>query len=213
MDIKILGTGCVNCQNLETVTRAALAELGLDATIDKVTDPGEIVVVGCDVDAGARHRRRGRALRTRAEPRSGAAAASPHALTDADDANPLRPATAAMRSWLTCGRRSPCLPSPMRSPRWDACSTRCSCRSGSPRRRRGWSERPRAGDLLPWRRGQPRRWVHRPRRRPRGRTGLADQRGPLLGVHSRPVAAPVRRRRRPRDAARRPRATLPITLA
>jgi small redox-active disulfide protein 2 len=43
MDIKILGTGCVNCQNLETVTRAAIAELGLDATIDKVTDPGEIV--------------------------------------------------------------------------------------------------------------------------------------------------------------------------
>ena len=43
MDIKILGTGCVNCQNLETITRAAIAELGLDATIDKVTDPGEIV--------------------------------------------------------------------------------------------------------------------------------------------------------------------------
>ena len=46
MDIKILGTGCVNCQHLETVTRAALAELGIDATIDKVTDPGEIVAWG-----------------------------------------------------------------------------------------------------------------------------------------------------------------------
>jgi small redox-active disulfide protein 2 len=46
MDIKILGTGCVNCRNLETVTRAALAELGLAATIDEVTDPGEIVAWG-----------------------------------------------------------------------------------------------------------------------------------------------------------------------
>lgn len=46
MDIKILGTGCVNCQNLERVTRAALDELGIDATLEKVTDPGEIVSWG-----------------------------------------------------------------------------------------------------------------------------------------------------------------------
>ena len=46
MDIKILGTGCVNCRNLETVTRAALAELGVAATIDDVTDPVEIVAWG-----------------------------------------------------------------------------------------------------------------------------------------------------------------------
>lgn len=46
MDIKILGTGCLNCQNLEKVTRAAVAELGLDARIEKVTDPGEIVSWG-----------------------------------------------------------------------------------------------------------------------------------------------------------------------
>lgn len=46
MDIKILGTGCTNCKNLETVTRTALTELGLDVTIDKVTDPGEIVSWG-----------------------------------------------------------------------------------------------------------------------------------------------------------------------
>ena len=39
MDIKILGTGCVNCKNLETLTRAALARLGLDAEIDKATAP------------------------------------------------------------------------------------------------------------------------------------------------------------------------------
>ena len=46
MDIKILGTGCVNCKNLETNTRAALADLGLTVEIDKVTDPGEIVSWG-----------------------------------------------------------------------------------------------------------------------------------------------------------------------
>jgi small redox-active disulfide protein 2 len=46
MDIKILGSGCVNCKNLEALTRSALDELGLDVTIDKVTDPGEIVSWG-----------------------------------------------------------------------------------------------------------------------------------------------------------------------
>lgn len=46
MDIKILGTGCVNCRNLETNTRTALDALGLTVEIDKVTDPGEIVSWG-----------------------------------------------------------------------------------------------------------------------------------------------------------------------
>jgi small redox-active disulfide protein 2 len=46
MDLKILGTGCVNCRNLEALTRAALDELGLEVEIDKVTDPGEIVAWG-----------------------------------------------------------------------------------------------------------------------------------------------------------------------
>jgi small redox-active disulfide protein 2 len=46
MDIKILGTGCVNCKNLETLTRSALDELGLEVEIDKVTDPSEIVSWG-----------------------------------------------------------------------------------------------------------------------------------------------------------------------
>jgi small redox-active disulfide protein 2 len=36
--IKVLGPGCTNCKNLERVTRQVVAELGLDATIEKVTD-------------------------------------------------------------------------------------------------------------------------------------------------------------------------------
>lgn len=46
MDIKILGSGCVSCRNLEALTRKALDELGLVVEIDKVTDPGEIVAWG-----------------------------------------------------------------------------------------------------------------------------------------------------------------------
>ncbi len=46
MDIKILGTGCAKCQKLEQLTRDAVVSLGLDATIDKVTDPGEIAAWG-----------------------------------------------------------------------------------------------------------------------------------------------------------------------
>ena len=38
MNIKILGSGCANCVNLERVTREAMAELGADATFEKVTD-------------------------------------------------------------------------------------------------------------------------------------------------------------------------------
>ncbi|MDH4137826.1 MAG: thioredoxin family protein, partial [Anaerolineae bacterium] len=37
MEIKILGTGCPNCKRLEKNARAALAGLGVDATVTKVT--------------------------------------------------------------------------------------------------------------------------------------------------------------------------------
>jgi small redox-active disulfide protein 2 len=46
VDIKILGSGCANCANLEANTNAALAELGLDAAIDHVRDPGQIASYG-----------------------------------------------------------------------------------------------------------------------------------------------------------------------
>lgn len=38
MEIKILGPGCSKCKTLEKVTREAVAESGITATIDKVED-------------------------------------------------------------------------------------------------------------------------------------------------------------------------------
>lgn len=38
MEIKILGTGCPKCKTLERVTRQAVDELGIEATIEKVED-------------------------------------------------------------------------------------------------------------------------------------------------------------------------------
>ena len=43
MNIKILGTGCSKCQHLETVTREAVKELGIDAEIEKVKDIAKIM--------------------------------------------------------------------------------------------------------------------------------------------------------------------------
>ena len=46
MIVKVLGPGCNNCVNLERVTRQVVAELGLDAEIEKVTDYPTIVGYG-----------------------------------------------------------------------------------------------------------------------------------------------------------------------
>jgi small redox-active disulfide protein 2 len=46
MDIKILGSGCAKCQQLEANTTTALSELGLQATIEKITDPADIASWG-----------------------------------------------------------------------------------------------------------------------------------------------------------------------
>ena len=46
MIIKVLGSGCTNCQNLEKATREALAGLGLEASIEHVTDPADIASYG-----------------------------------------------------------------------------------------------------------------------------------------------------------------------
>jgi small redox-active disulfide protein 2 len=46
MHVKILGPGCRNCRNLEKHTREALDALALDATVEKVTDYGQIAGYG-----------------------------------------------------------------------------------------------------------------------------------------------------------------------
>ena len=44
--VKVLGSGCAKCNALEEATRAALAELGMDTTIDHVTDFTQIAAYG-----------------------------------------------------------------------------------------------------------------------------------------------------------------------
>ena len=46
MIIKILGSGCANCRRLEANAKDALATLGVDATIEKVTDVADIASYG-----------------------------------------------------------------------------------------------------------------------------------------------------------------------
>ena len=46
MIIKILGSGCKNCTKLEEVTRKAMEDLGIEATIEKVTDFKDIASYG-----------------------------------------------------------------------------------------------------------------------------------------------------------------------
>ncbi|MBL7903581.1 MAG: TM0996/MTH895 family glutaredoxin-like protein [Bacteroidales bacterium] len=46
MEIKILGTGCTNCTNLEKSVREAVAELNLDASVVKEEDIVKIMNYG-----------------------------------------------------------------------------------------------------------------------------------------------------------------------
>jgi len=43
MEIKVLGTGCAKCKSLEKITRKAVEELNLDATVTKVEDIQKIM--------------------------------------------------------------------------------------------------------------------------------------------------------------------------
>lgn len=46
MIIKVLGPGCNNCKTLERVTKEAVAELGIEATIEKIEDYSTIAEYG-----------------------------------------------------------------------------------------------------------------------------------------------------------------------
>ena len=44
--VKVLGSGCSKCNALEAAAKEALAELGMDTTIEHVTDFAEIAAYG-----------------------------------------------------------------------------------------------------------------------------------------------------------------------
>jgi len=44
--VKVLGSGCAKCNQLEVATKEALQQLGMDTAIDHVTDFSEIAAYG-----------------------------------------------------------------------------------------------------------------------------------------------------------------------
>ena len=44
--VKILGSGCTKCNQLETAVKAALEQLNMDASIDHITDFSQIAAYG-----------------------------------------------------------------------------------------------------------------------------------------------------------------------
>ncbi len=46
MDIKILGTGCSKCVTLQKLTKESIAQLGIEAQVEKVEDMQKILSYG-----------------------------------------------------------------------------------------------------------------------------------------------------------------------
>lgn len=46
MDVKVLGPGCPKCQQTEKIVKEAVADAGVDAQVEKVTDTMEIAGYG-----------------------------------------------------------------------------------------------------------------------------------------------------------------------
>jgi small redox-active disulfide protein 2 len=44
--VKVLGSGCAKCNQLEAATKAALEQLGMDTTVEHVTDFSQIAAYG-----------------------------------------------------------------------------------------------------------------------------------------------------------------------
>jgi len=43
MEIKVLGPGCANCHKMEELAKTAVNELGIDATVGKISEISEIM--------------------------------------------------------------------------------------------------------------------------------------------------------------------------
>ncbi|OGP49925.1 MAG: glutaredoxin [Deltaproteobacteria bacterium RBG_13_43_22] len=46
MEIKVLGPGCPRCQQTEKIVKEAVAEAGVEAKVEKITDIMEIMTFG-----------------------------------------------------------------------------------------------------------------------------------------------------------------------
>jgi small redox-active disulfide protein 2 len=46
MEVKVLGPGCAKCQQVEKIVKEAVAEAGVDAKVEKVTDLMKIAGYG-----------------------------------------------------------------------------------------------------------------------------------------------------------------------
>jgi small redox-active disulfide protein 2 len=46
LKIQVLGPGCANCERLEKLAQQAVAELGVEAEVEKVTDMRQIMARG-----------------------------------------------------------------------------------------------------------------------------------------------------------------------
>lgn len=46
LSIKVLGSGCANCKNLESLCKEVVAENNIEATIEKVTELKDIMSYG-----------------------------------------------------------------------------------------------------------------------------------------------------------------------
>jgi len=52
VDIRVAGPGCKNCVELESRVKQAVAEMGLDASVSKITDYQQIAAAGVMMTPG-----------------------------------------------------------------------------------------------------------------------------------------------------------------